>query len=67
MKRKSSPDDWDWERKPKKLEKGTNKAGKHRKSIYNMLSDYEEDDFVYDSGGKQVSRNYKQFNYDKQR
>jgi len=63
----SKSSDWDREKKIHKVVKGTNKVGKHRKSIYNMLSDYEEDDFVYDSGGKQVSRNYKQFNYDKQR
>ena len=35
--------DWDWEKKPKRVEKGTNKSGKHRKSIYNMLTDYDED------------------------
>jgi hypothetical protein len=46
MTRKSNPDNWDWEKKPKKIEKGTNKTGKHRKSIYNMLSDsYDEDDY----------------------
>lgn len=59
--------DWDREKKIHKVVKGTDKIDKHRKSIYNMLSRYEEDDFVFDSGGKQVSRNYKQFNYDKQR
>jgi len=46
MNRKSNPDNSDWEKKPKKPVKGTNKAGKYRKNIYNMLSDYyEEDDF----------------------
>ena len=63
----SKSSDWDREKKIHKVVKGTNKVGKHRKSIYNMLSRYEEDDFVFDSGDKQVSRNYKQFNYDKQR
>ena len=45
MKRKTNPDNWEWEKKPKKPEKGTNKASKHRKNIYNMLSDYDEDDY----------------------
>ena len=45
MTRKTNPDNWEWEKKPKKVEKGTNKAGKHRKSIYNMLSDYDEDEY----------------------
>lgn len=41
MKQKSP--DWEWEKKPKRVEKGTNKAGKHKKSLYNMLSEFEED------------------------
>lgn len=60
--------DWDREKKIHKVVKGTDKIDKHRKSIYNMLSRYEEeDDFVFDSGGKNVSRNYKHNSYDKQR
>lgn len=43
----SKSSDWDREKKVHKVEKGTNKAGKHRKSIYNMLSE-EEDDFDSD-------------------
>jgi len=41
---KSKFSDWDKEKKLHRVEKGTNKASKHRKSIYNMLSDYEDDD-----------------------
>lgn len=37
--------DFDREKKIHKVVKGTNKTGKHRKSIYNMLSDYDEDDY----------------------
>lgn len=43
----SKSSDWDREKKVHRVEKGTNKAGKHRKSIYNMLSE-EEDDFDSD-------------------
>ena len=63
----SKSSDWDREKKIHKVVKGTNKVGKHRKSIYNMLSDYDEDDIVFDSGVSKVSRNYKHSNYDKQR
>lgn len=35
-------DSWDREKKIHKVVKG-NKVGKHRKSIYNMLEDEEED------------------------
>lgn len=53
MKQKSS--DWDWEKKPKRVEKGTNKAGKYKKSLYNMLSEYEED---LDVDGGDLTTNY---------
>jgi hypothetical protein len=46
---KSKYSEWDQEKKLHRVEKGTNKAGKHRKSIYNMLSDYEDDDLEFDS------------------
>lgn len=39
----SKSSDWDREKKVHKVEKGTNKAGKHRKSIYNMLSEYDDE------------------------
>lgn len=55
MKRKTNSEDWDWELKPRKLEKGTNKAGKHRKSIYNMLSDYDEDDYFDEEFDSEVN------------
>lgn len=44
-------ENWDREKKIHKVVK-TNKAGKHRKSIYNMLSEEEDDsdseEFEYD-------------------
>lgn len=46
MTRKVDPDTWDREKKPKKTNKYTDKASKHRKSIYNMLSEYDEE--LYD-------------------
>ena len=58
---------WEWEKKPRRVEKGSNKDTKHRKSIYNMLSDVEDDD-DYDSEGGVVMHNYNgNFNYTKQR
>ena len=49
MKRYTDPDR-EWEDKPRKVVKGTDKASKHRKSIYNMLSEYEDDyDLDFDS------------------
>ena len=64
MTRKTNPEDkWDWEKKPKKPEKGTNKAGKHRKSLYNMLSDYyDEDDYFDEEFDSEVNvRNNRQY------
>ena len=45
MRSKNKMADWEWEKKPKGPKKGTDKIAKHRKSIYNMLSDYDEDDY----------------------
>lgn len=65
---KTRSNDWDWEKKPKRVEKGTNKAGKHRKSLYNMLADYDEDELEFDSESGDVKHNYNgNFNYSKQR
>jgi hypothetical protein len=64
---KHRPVDWDWEKKPKRVEKGTNKAGKHRKSLYNMLSEVEDDYYDDDNDGT-VRYNYSSnVNYTKQR
>lgn len=61
-------DDWEWEKKPRRVEKGTNKAEKHRKSLYNMLSDYEDSDLEYDDDDSNVKHSYNgNFNYTKQR
>lgn len=63
----SNPVEWDGERKPRKsVDRDTKKAGKHRKSIYNMLSDYEDDDLEFDSEDGEVKRNY-ETNYYRQR
>ena len=67
MKRNNS--EWDEGKKLKRVEKGTDKSGKHRKSLYNMLSEYEdEDDLDSDSDYGEVSHNYVgNFSYDKRR
>lgn len=52
MKNRNS--DWDQEKKLHRVEKGVNKANKHRKNIYNMLSDYEEEDLLDDSEESEV-------------
>lgn len=69
MKSKSREwDEWDQDRKLRKVVKGADKTGKHRKSIYNMLSDYEEEDLEYDSETGNVKHSYNgNFNYSKQR
>lgn len=66
---KSRHDNWDREPKIHKIEKGKNKAGKHRKNIYNMLSDYEDsNDLEFDSESGNVKHSYDgNFNYTKQR
>jgi hypothetical protein len=63
MKHDTAPVDWDWEKKPRRVSKDTKKAGKHRKSIYNMLSDYEDDDLEFDSEDGEVKHNYEHSNY----
>lgn len=66
MKMKS--EDWEWEKKPRRVEKGADKAGKHRKSIYNMLSDYDDEDLEFDSESGDVKHSYNgNFNYTKRR
>ena len=55
----SKSSDWDREKKVHKVEKGTNKAGKHRKSIYNMLSEYDEELLDDDSDDSEVDLYYK--------
>lgn len=64
---KNKANDWDREKKIRRVEKGTNKAGKHRKSIYNMLSENDEES-DFDSNNGAVGRNYmSNSNYTKQR
>lgn len=61
-------DDWEWDKKVRRVEKGTNKENKHRKSIYNMLSDYEDSDLEFDSEASEVKHSYDgNFNYTKRR
>lgn len=45
---KYEKDEWDRERKPRKVLKGTDKVAKHRKQLYNMLAD--EDDLDNEIG-----------------
>lgn len=53
-------DDWDREKKLKRVEKGTNKEYKHRKSIYNMMSEGED---YYD--GSDIDEYSDEDNYDR--
>ena len=65
---KTKSEDYEWEKKPRRVEKGADKAGKHRKSIYNMLSDYDDDDLEFDSESGNVRHSYNgNFNYTKRR
>lgn len=65
MKRNYS--EWDQEKKIRRVEKGADKSGKHRKSLYNMLSEYDESYLDSDSDGD-VNHDYAgNFNYDKRR
>lgn len=41
---KNKYQDFDREKKIHRVVKGTNKAGKHRKNIYNMLSEYDDEE-----------------------
>lgn len=62
MKRNYS--EWDQEKKIRRVEKGTDKSGKHRKSIYNMLSELDESD----SDGSESYHSYaSNCNYDRKR
>lgn len=45
---KYEKDEWDRERKLRKVLKGTDKVAKHRKQLYNMLTD--EDDLDNEIG-----------------
>lgn len=56
MKTKNS--DWDQEKKLKKVLKGTNKAGKHRKSLYNMLSEDDDLELDFDDEYSEFDLNY---------
>ena len=62
MTRKVNPDTWEWERKPKRIEKGTKKNSKHRRNIYNMLSNEDNEDYFDDDFDSDVdvrnNRNY---------
>jgi|LakMenEpi03Aug12_release.lakeMendotaPanAssembly.Ray.scaffolds.fasta_scaffold3851796_1 hypothetical protein len=58
MKRQNS--DWDREKKIHKIVKGTDKTSKYKKSIYNMLSD-EEEESDFDSDDSELLRNYNQY------
>ena len=50
-------DDFDREKKLKKVVKGTDKAAKHRKSLYNMLSSDEDTDDL-DDDQSEVGKHY---------
>ncbi len=65
MKRKNDSE-WDQDRKLKRIVKGTNKVDKHRKSIYNMLSE-EEDDSDFDDYYDVDYENDESFSHKKQR
>lgn len=61
--------DFDREKKVRKVLKGTDKSSKHRKSLYNMLTD-EEDNFDSVDDTSDVENNYSMHsnvNYTKQR
>ena len=63
---KAKEQDWDREKKIPKVLKGSDKSTKHRKSIYNMLRDYEEENDL--DGDNEVAYGYHgNFNYTKQR
>lgn len=65
---KTRSHDWEWEKKPRRVEKGTDKTGKHRKSIYNILSDFDEDELEFDGESGDVKHSYDgNFNYTKRR
>jgi hypothetical protein len=55
--------EWDSNRKIRRVEKGTNKVDKYRKSIYNMLSEEDlesyDDELDSDTEESEVTRNEK--------
>tara|TARA_R110000868_G_scaffold146268_2_gene367059 strand:+ start:700 stop:897 length:198 start_codon:yes stop_codon:yes gene_type:complete len=57
--------DWGREKKLRKVLKGTDQVAKHRKSIYNMLSEQDLKDLKFDNEDSDVNIDYE--NYTKQR
>jgi len=57
--------DWGREKKLRKVLKGTDQVAKHRKSIYNMLSEQDLKDPKFDNEDSDVNIDYE--NYTKQR
>jgi len=49
--------DREWDKKPRKVLKGTDKVAKYRRSIYNMLTD-EDSDLDLETGEGDVGHNY---------
>ena len=62
---KNISSEWDSNRKIRRVEKGTNKVDKYRKSIYNMLSEEDlesyDDELDSDTEESKVNRNGKQY------
>lgn len=62
---KNMSSEWDSNRKIRRVEKGTNKVDKYRKSIYNMLSEEDlesyDDELDSDTEESKVNRNGKQY------
>lgn len=62
---KNVSSEWDGYRKIRRVEKGTNKVDKYRKSIYNMLSEEDlesyDDELDSDTEESKVNRNDKQY------
>lgn len=60
---KNISSEWDSDRKIRRVEKGTNKVDKYRKSIYNMLSEEDlesyDDELDSDTEESEVDRNEK--------
>jgi len=60
---KNMSSEWDSNRKIRRVEKGTNKVDKYRKSIYNMLSEEDlesyDDELDSDTEESEVTRNEK--------
>lgn len=62
---KNMSSEWDSNKKIRRVEKGTNKVDKYRKSIYNMLSEEDlesyDDELDSDTEESKVNRNGKQY------